>query len=184
MSYNYPPTNDPNRGPIDLGDVDAPDFRQRFRRSTISQEPQRTEQFSDGGDDGEDEPSGCLQIGNFNLNWQIVVFLFVLLIAGLRGGGNTRGCLPSRQCLNGLLAIIGGAVLSVAGLYYASEGGNESIALGASCFGALICFGGGGGIIFILMGILRAIDLTPDNMMDEGGIGSVLDGIFGGGDRR
>lgn len=191
MSYNYPPNNpnDPNRapGPIDLGDVKAPDFRRRFSppesRERDYDDPPRREP-SRGSNDGDkgygEEQSGCLNIGGISLNWQMVIFVVVLIVAGLRGGRDTRGCLPSRQCLNGIFAMLAGAVLFVVGAYYAAQGGDATLALAATCGGAVICLGGGGGMLFLLLGIMRAIDLTPDNLADEGGIGSAIDNFFGG----
>lgn len=199
---NYPPNNpnDPNRGQIDLGGVNAPDMRRRVRPNEarqdlpVQEEPPRREysrrdpprqdppRRSSGGDDSNsgEEPSGCLNIGGFTLNWQMVIFIFVLIIAGLRGGRDTRGCLPSRQCLNGIFAIIGGTGLTIAGIYYGSLGGDETLALAVSCGGALVCMGGGGGMIFLLLGMMRAIDFTPETGLDGGGL---FDGLFGG-DRR
>ncbi len=186
MSYNLPPNNpnDPNRPAIDLGGIDAPDFRARVRQQPDRQDPpyddeppRRSGGDSNGDGRNDEDPSGCINIGGFHLNWQMVIFLFVLLVAGLRGGANTKGCIPSRQCLNGIFAILGGTALFIAGAYYGFEGGNESLALAVTCGGALICLVGGGGMIFLMMGILRSIDFTPGDSTDSGGI---LDSIFGG----
>lgn len=192
------PPRDPNDFNIDLGDVEARDFRSRLPRSESSPDESISrdsgaERINDdyGDDDGADgssrrrttdggtEPEGCLKFG---IRGSEFFFLLVLLVAGLRGGDDTRGCLPSRQCLNAAGAIIGGTLLFVGGIYYAAQGGSEQLALAAACIGSVVCLGGGGGVIFLLLGIMRAIDFTPGNSLDDG---SLMDGILGGlGGRR
>lgn len=189
MSYdkhNFRNNDDRERGRIDLGGLDAPDFRSRIpnraeeieREFGVDRKDSRGANGNGNGDDPYDpneEPEGCLGRFGFSGGRMEWVFLLILVIAAFRGGMDRGGCLPGRNCLNVIFGAAAGIGLMFGGLYLAAETQAGGVATVMACAGGLTCLGSVGGVVLLMLGIARTIDLNPFD--DEDGL---LSGILGG----
>lgn len=187
MSYDnrdYP--DDDRQRNIDLGGLEVPDFRRRISDVSERYAPESHRRASeydeygdedDSGDDPPQEQGGCMDL--FTGNRATWLFIGVLIIAALRGGQDTRGCMPSRGCMNVLFTALGGIGLIIGGLYVGAETEAEGVALAMSCAGTLVCGGSLSGIGLLIWGIMRSIDVNPFDDNDAGS-GGFLDNILGG----
>lgn len=195
---SYPPRNvrrpSASRGDDGSG-FKAPDLRQRSALYRESQQRnlsgnRRQVNYEDEDEGYEDTGAKPKEesltqrfkrgIGGFSgMDW---LFVVALVLAAARGMSNTRGCLPTRRCMNVMLINIIGIGLIVGGIYYAStaSNSNSTVTLAMSGGGVLLCLFGGGGVIGLLIGALKMIDLDNfgNNALEDMG-GGFLDNILG-----
>lgn len=183
---NYNPEDDPNRRPIDLGDLEVPDFSRRIPRMSEQYAPEshrRASEFDDYGDDDgnkepQQQPGGCMSL--FSGNRSTWIFVLILIVAAFRGEVDGQGCMPGRRCLNVIFGALAGVGLIIGSFYVAANTQATGVATAMACAGGFICVGSVGGVGLLIFSIFRMIDLNPFDNQDGGLIDSILGGLGGG----
>jgi hypothetical protein len=183
---NYNPNDDPQRRPIDLGNVDVPDFSRRIPGLSEEYAPEshrRASEFDDYGDDdrndGNNEQGGCLSL--FSGKSSAWIFVLIMIVAAFRGQVDGQGCLPGRRCLNIIFGVFAGIGLFVGSFFVAAETEADGVATAMACAGGFICLGSVGGVALLLFSISRMIDINPWDNVDGGLLDNILGGFGGGG---